>query len=995
MSGAAGLLYEIYWAQRFSLLLGVDVYSHAAVLTAFMGGLALGSHILGRRGDRLARPLAVYALLELGIAVLGLLVPVALTLAMGPMRWMYALTDGQPQAMMWFRFLVAVIILIIPTALMGGTLPVMTRVLRQRADRLGVVVGRLYAVNTIGAVVGIIAGGFILSEFLGLLGTNLTAVALNLAAAGLAFRVLKSRGFAAGLVVGEDVSTSDPASTEEEGAASSRKKSAAVKATQPDGRPSAPRMSAEAEASSRRLSFLIAVCAGLTGAAAMVTQIGWIRTITLMIGSSNYAFSLVVAVFLIGLSLGAWLVVRLVHWWSDAAVPWAFACLLTAVFSWITMWVLGGSPEVVSDVLQSLVAQGSSIPSIYLFLALLTFLVLGAPTVLLGTTFPLACETYAQRFQRGTARVTGALYAVNTVGAMLGSALGGLILIGLLGIQGTLNGAAVLYLLAGLMVAKVADPRERRRFPGVIGLTVCAAVTALVGSLSWNRAMLLSAPYHLQWSYVPKNLLYYREAPEATVAVDLHTLPDGTPNVALLINGKADATTAGDLGTQTLLAQIPMLLHGHAHDVAVIGLGGGNTLGSVLTHLVDSADMVELSQAVVDAVRPPDGSPGPFDEVNRRSLDDPRVRLIVGDGRNHLALTDRKYDVIISEPSNPWFAGVASLFTREFFQACRGRLNDDGVLCQWLQGYDMPVREFFRVLRTMRDVFDSVTVWTCTPPEGDFIIIAAPRARPALESVGQLMRQPSIRDDLARISITEPSGFWGLYMFDAADLGSIDGVGAFTDLRPNSDNWNKLGFTSVRALWQSSGYLPSRLWTRRTLPIPWIRPLGHGSPDHQRLIAGIQDQQDAFYLNALWTDTYSMAYGEAAHSLGRTWYRYSDFLAEISKYSSRNHPPTREEHKRSGREAAGRILAQITDASNPEDKRRAARRARVHALLASVADPDDGDNAALLAEAFWRLGRIDEAREKLKQAIALSAAIRPELKEALLPGEAASEPPQP
>ncbi len=981
LSGAAGLLYEIYWAQRFSLLLGVDVYSHAAVLTAFMGGLALGSHILGRRADRFARPLGVYILLELGIAAFGLLVPVALLLVTGPMRWMYTLTDGQPQAMTWFRVLIALIVLIVPTALMGGTLPVMTRVLRQQADRLGVVVGRLYAVNTIGAVVGILAGGFILSEWIGLMGTNFVAIALNLSAAGLAFKMLKSPAFAAGGDVAEGAFVLDPPAAVDEEEESKGKEEAEEKQVPTETAPQAWTYN-----SSPRVSTLIAVCAGLTGAAAMITQIGWIRTITLMIGSSSYAFSLVVAVFLIGLSLGAWLAVKLVRWWSDAAVPWAFSCLLTAVFSWITMWALGGSPDVVLSVLTSLTERESSILRIYLFLGLLTFLVLGPPTIMLGMTFPLACETYAQRFSRGTARITGALYAVNTVGAMLGSALGGLVLIGLFGIQGSLNAAAALYLVAGLIIATVANPTERKRFPGVIGLTTCGVAAAIVGSLSWSPKTLLSAPYAVEADYAPQELLYYKEAPEATVAVERQDLGDGVINIVLLINGKPDASTTGDVGTQVLLGQVPMLLHGNARDVNVIGLGAGVTLASVLTHPVESVDMVEISQAVVEAIRPADGSPGPFDYVNRRSLDDPRVRLIIGDGRNHLALTDRKYDVIISEPSNPWFAGVASLFTREFFQSCRDRLNDDGVLCQWLQGYQMPSEEFFRVVRTMGGVFGSVTVWACTPPAADYLVIATPQARPVLDSIAELMQQPTIRDDLARIAIKQPAHLFGLCILDAADLDSIEGVGAFSQLADNTDDWNKLAFKSIRALWRPELYsLSDQLWQRRTLPVSWTGPLEFDNPTHQPLIRGIQDLQDTMPLVILWDDTLAAPYGKAIRRLNASWLGHDVFLDEFKEHSTHSHQPTPEELKRTGARIARESLAQITDQSNAIDNQRAARRARVQALVALVADSQDADNGVLLAEALWRMGRMNDARAALRWAVAKSAAVRPELMEALLP----------
>lgn len=996
LSGAAGLLYEIYWAQRFGLLLGVDVYSHAAVLTAFMGGLALGSHLMGRWADRFTRPLGVYVLLEAGIALSGLMVPVVLPFALGPMRWMYAWSEGQPQAMMWFRFLIAFVVLIIPTALMGGTLPVMSRVLRHRGDRLGVVVGHLYAVNTIGAVLGILAGGFILSEWIGLQGTNFVAVALNLAAAGLAYSLFRNPAFAAAMAEPVEIAPAlDSASEVREGETHEGLELARADGAQTQSETMTAPIRESAVDSSYRAAFLIALCAGLTGAAAMITQLGWIRTITLMIGSSSYAFTLVVAVFLIGLSLGSWLVVRGVNWWSDAAVPWAYSCILTAIFSWITMWALGGSPGVVQQTLLSMYERDVSIPRIYTALGLMTFLVLAAPTIILGMTFPLACETYAQRFLRGTGRITGALYAVNTIGAMLGSTLGGLILIGLLGIQGSLNAAAALYLAAGLAIASVADRAERKRFPGVVGLTVFAAAAALLGSLSWSRETLMSAPYLLR-DYVPEKLLYYREAPEATVAVNVESLGKGRNNIALLINGKPDASSIGDLGTQVLLAQVPMLLHGKAQNVGIIGLGAGVTLSSALTHPVKTVDLVEISPAVVDAVRPPSGAPGPFDHVNHRPFDDPRVRLIIGDGRNHLALTDRKYDVIISEPSNPWCAGVASLFTREFFESCRGRLQDDGILCQWVQAYDLPIEELLRVIRTMGEVFDNVTVWGCPPIRADFIVIGTQRTSPSLGSVAELMQQPAIRDDLARISIANPAQFFGNFILDAAELDDVDGVRAMAELAANTDNWNKLAFTAVRALWQDQSLRPDVVfWDQRTLPLVWTGPLDIDDSAHQSLIRGIQDQQDATWLQIRWDETHAMTYGGTILQLGVTWVGYDDFLGEMKEHANCNHPPSPEELKSTSASIARESLAQITDQSDPHDAQRAARLARVHALIARQVNPRDGQNVALLAEALWRMGRMGDARTALKWALEQSATVRPELKEAILPEaeDSAPEPP--
>lgn len=995
MSGAAGLLYEIYWAQRFSRLLGVDIFSHAAVLTAFMGGLALGSQWLGRRADRFRRPLAAYAALELGIGVFGFLVPFALSAAMGPLRAAYAATDGDPTQMMWIRFAVALVILIFPTALMGGTLPVMTRALRQQADRLGEVVSRLYAINTLGAVAGILAGGFILSEWLGLSGTNYTAIALNLAAALVAYRLAATGEF--DTPAEPAFAGAGPAAPAVSGPALTPAPSAAMNPTfAVEGPMTRPVTS----------PWVVALAAGLTGAAAMITQVGWIRALTLSIGSSNYAFTLVVAVFLVGLSLGAWAVSRLVKLWKDAAVPWALSCLVTAFFSWIVMWLLGSAPDATLEVLLGLYNRGASVPRMYFMIGLLAFVVLALPTVLLGMTFPFACETFAQRFQRGTARITGSLYAMNTIGAMVGSALAGLVLIDLLGaapggnipsgrgggIQNMLHGAAILYMAAGLLVASFAERRERRRFPGLVAPTVACLAAGLVGSTPWDPKTMLSAPFMLQEDWKPNILDYYRESPEATVGVERIEY-EGGRNIVLLVNGKPDASTTGDLGTQVLVGQIPMMLHGSAKQAALIGLGSGASLYSILTHPVESVDMIELSQAVVDAVKPPDGSTGPFDVINFRALDDPRVKLIVADGRNHLALTDRKYDVIMSEPSNPWMGGIASLFTQEFFEACRERLNEDGVLGQWLQGYSLPPEEFYRVVRTMRSVFDSVTVWSSTPPAVDFVVVGTNRPRPVVDSITAQMQDQKIKDDLARISINSPGAFLGLCIVDADDLDNLKGIGALSNLRLNTDNWNKLGFAAMRALWQPfDESLGTELWMRRTHPQSWLGPLDNANPAHRALLSTIEDVQDSFYLKMLWDEENNAPFGNAARSLGTTWYEYAEFAEELRHGHG---TAANAKIKEGSTLAAQEALKAAEEATVSEERITAARRARVNALVASAADPADGNSLVLLARALILMGRTDDAKAKLNLAKMRSVTLTPELESLLTESSPAAPPPPP
>lgn len=825
-SGAAGLLYESYWSDRFSLLLGLDVYSQAAVLTAFMGGLALGSEWAARRGDASRRPWRAYALLELGIAACGLVIPLVIDLFEPFLRWVYQWSGAAPLPMLLARFAVAVLLILGPTALMGATLPIMALALRREGERLGTVVGRLYAMNTAGAVLGILSGGFILAEAIGLSGVNAVAVVLNVLAAGLALLAgARSRAGGAAVMAGGVAS----AAASDGNVGGVMRGVGATVAVGPGD------------------VACIAAGAALTGAGAMITQIGWIRILSLCIGSSSYAFSLIVAVFLVGLSLGAVVAARMMRRAGDAAVPWSVMCLLAAGLCLAVMLPLGMLPLRVEEIIGRLLLAFQSIPLAYTGIGVLVFGILLLPTLALGTTLPLACEAFAQRRGGGTARDSGALYAVNTLGAMAGSALGGLVLMNAFGMQGALRLGAALYACAALLAARVAKPARRPTFAAaLIGSAVLAAAAGFALAVPWDRAALIQGPYLLRGSRYDPKILYFRDAPEGTVAV-VETAQ--TKNIALVMSGKPEASTAieGDMPTQVMLGQLGGLLHGAPRSVAVIGLGSGVTLHSVLTQEVEQVECIELSQAVVDAVRPPDGSSGPFDAVNGRALDDPRVRLVIADGRNHLRLTTSTYDLIVSEPSNPWMGGVASLFTREFFVTCRERLRPGGILCQWLQAYALPPTEFCRVVQTVAEVFPSCSIWR-SQHENDYVLIATEAPRPALGHLARVLSRPGVKADLERFHVRNVPELLGLYIVDAASLrGRSLGPGEprFGTLRANTDDRNLLKYGAMRGLWMPGDLFPYQtLASYRALPLDWTGPLDRSDPEGRGLIEAIEDVQD-------------------------------------------------------------------------------------------------------------------------------------------------------
>ena len=292
---------------------------------------------------------------------------------------------------------------------------------------------------------------------------------------------------------------------------------------------------------------------------------------------------------------------------------------------------------------------------------------------------------------------------------------------------------------------------------------------------AWDRELLASGLYKyarqvpagadVEAALRAGTILYYREGATGTVSVKRLT-----GDLSLAIDGKVDASTAGDMITQKVLAHLPLLMHPSPRSVGIIGLGSGVTLGSALTHPVSAVDVIEISPEVVEASRY-------FEAENRHALDDPRTRLIVGDGRSHLALSSRQYDVIVSEPSNPWMAGVAALFTREFFTILRSRLSPGGLICQWAHTYDISPEDLRSIVATFVSVFPDGTMWLVG--NGDLLMVgtAGPLGS-ALERIESSWQRPGVAADLQSVAISAPFSLWSLFAGGGDELRAYAGDAA-------------------------------------------------------------------------------------------------------------------------------------------------------------------------------------------------------------------------
>jgi spermidine synthase len=753
-SGFAGLVYQVCWTRTLTLYVGHSTAAASAVVSAFLGGLACGAAIGGALASRWSRrgALAGYALLEVGVACAALLIPSALLALVPVLQRAYA--DGAPGLLFPLVRIAAAFLLVFgPAAALGATFPLAIRWFASAARDRAQATSALYALNTTGAAAGALLAGFVMIPQWGLARTTHAGVAASLLAAAIVGAIARRAG------------------DEETTAAHAPDRAAANRET-PRGRTRKQRRAAPVSgtrpASASAPRWLILTVLGLSGLAALVHEIAWTRVLTLVLGPTIYAFSATLAVVIGGVALGSALGTWVVGWTRHPAAWLATTlALAAATASWTSSLAGGAVPRLVA---QQIASANPAFTQLLLQGVLLAALLIVPTAVCFGAAFPLALAL-ADEPSGSAARRFGIVYAVNTLGAVLGALLAGFLLIPGIGLQGTLTVVAGCVVAAAILVAVFG--RLERRTRVAAGAIATIAVAAAAISPPWDRELLASGMY-MYAPFVPRSLdvetmlkagtlLYYREGAASTVSVKRLT---GTTTLA--VDGKTDASNRGDMLTQKLVAHLPLLLHPQPRRVAIVGLGSGVTAGAALTHPIEAADVVEISPEVVEASRF-------FETENRRALADPRLRLIVGDGRTHLSLTQSSYDVIVSEPSNPWIAGVASLFTREFFTAAKERLAADGVLCQWTNAYNISGDDLRAIVSTFVSVFPDATAWLVG--EDDVLLVGTRDGTAAarLPSIAGNWLRPGVADDLRQLGAIEPFELLSLYVAGPEELAAFAG----------------------------------------------------------------------------------------------------------------------------------------------------------------------------------------------------------------------------
>jgi spermidine synthase len=735
ITGFTGLVYQVTWQRYLATLLGSHAEATAAVLGLFLGGLSIGYAVFGAVTSRLVeraasrgdgpRLLLVYGAVEASIGVWALAFPLLFAGVQGLSLWL-PLEGGFVTDVLLCALLIAP-----PTILMGGTIPVLTQALSHAVRDASRIHALVYGLNTVGAFAGTLTAGFWLLAWLGL-GKTLVAMAVLNLLAGLAFALL-------------------------------------------DRRDATPRPEAMTAAVAERVEGFAsyAAVALLSGFAMMTLEVVLIRFGGLSLGSSEYSFSMVVAVFVLCIAIGSLLVSVMPR--IPTGLLLGNQILLVAIL--VALYRVMPDLPYAAYVLRTIFTRADAAFHPFYLLSFLGLLaVIGLPVALSGATLPLVFD-HVRRRHGDLGAVAGRLYSWNTIGSLAGALLGGYALLFWLDLHHVYR-IAVGALALGVVLL-VLQLRGRAIAAGLGAAAVAFAL--LLGFAPWPSEHLSAGLYRarelnarsyagadtlLDWVWAEREILFYDDDPTTTVSVVEVADDDGSYRF-LALNGKPDSATRLDTITTGLLAHLPALFAESPRRGFVIGFGTGVTAGEL-------AQLDSIEEVVVAEISPGVVRAAPyFAEANHDALEHPKVRVVRSDAYRALLRGDHRYDVITSEPSNPWVTGVEMLYSREFLEAARGRLEPGGVYCQWLQQYELDTESLLLVLRTYASVFPHVAIWYGMGPDLLLLGFEDPDAAVDVERLAARAALPDYAEGLRRAGI---ESFPALLAHELLPLGVVHAV---------------------------------------------------------------------------------------------------------------------------------------------------------------------------------------------------------------------------
>ncbi|MFQ5441951.1 MAG: fused MFS/spermidine synthase [Thermodesulfobacteriota bacterium] len=757
MTGLTGLVYELVWIRLLILAFGSTQFAITTVLVTFMAGLALGSLIFGRVVDRRPVPLMVYALIEVALGLYCVLSPEVFLIV----RDLYVSFSGGGAGMEYAgfeftQFILSFSALIIPTTLMGGTLPVLVKYLASSSGRVGFHTAIPYAVNTIGAVIGCLAAGFFLLYFLGLKTTLYTAGAVDILVGVLIFIIFRSGQRASALSAAAGPSSVHTLAAEEpsEGV--------------------------------WNLNLMIMASFALSGFCSLAYEVLWTRVFALVLGSSVYAFTVMLATFLAGIGLGSILFASLVDRLKRPLVWFGILEAVIGFTSLFSIFIYKELPFIFYN-LKAAFAQKFLFFHILQFALCATIMLI--PTLSMGAIFPLVGRIYTKELKT-VGRNIGELYFFNTAGAIFGSFVGGFILIPLYGVQTGVVITTALNIMIAVVILNFTD--MRLAFRGAVTVSLLAVFSVAALSLPpWERTVMTTGFYvnavekkdvdFIRKGEGAERLLYYREGINAVITVRERHENNKTIRT-YQANGKQEAFSINGRPPEgwSVLGHIPILLHkGVPGEALLVGLGAGVTLGAMEYYPLKNLDVIEIEKAVVEAA-------GFFKEANNNALSDPRVKLHIADGRSFLFAGKKKYDVIVSAVSDPWITGVANLFTYEYFNALSKSLKDDGTVALWFQNYRTTPEELKIGLNTFAAAFPYLSIWFHYTDALDLVVIGTKRPQKIdMKDLRGWFADAEVKRGLSLVGINRPVDLFGLFLIGNTDLRRYTGVTPLnTDERP-------------------------------------------------------------------------------------------------------------------------------------------------------------------------------------------------------------------
>ena len=715
LSGATSLIYQVLWTRLLTLTFGVTTLAISTVLTSFFGGLALGSFFGGRWADKHGDGFKWYGVAEIIIGVYALLFMTLL----GANNFIYVklaqLLNTGFYGQNLIKFILAAILLIIPTTMMGATLPILSRTLADRWSRFAKDIGNLYAVNTTGAVIGAILTAFVLIPTFGIEAIIYTVGVVN-------------------IVMGAVAVYSNRFVTEAASADGFDEVSGAVSNSSSE---------ASAEEISPGFARLIILGFAASGFTALAYEVIWSRVLGFILTGTVYAFATVLAVFLTGIAVGSFVVSRYIDRLSSVGKTvnlLAMVEVLIGLTSTALIILYAMMPEF--DFYHRITATQNFTEFIYLNF-MTSFILLFIPAFLFGTTFPLVCKIYS----RSTGRVgesIGNVYSLNTVGGILGSFAGGFLLIHFMGMQTSLLLMGAINVLIGILFFLYNPLSVKSRSYIYTGVTVGAAIViTLLLPANMPRAL------HESLLRPGERMLFYAEGPSATVMI---AEKEGAglkfSNKRLWVNGNM-ATAAYYEGLQINRFQgvLPFLMHPDPKELLVICFGSGTTFGTLSQFDVERVDNVDIAKTVIK------GAPF-FKSENRDVINNPVSNIIIDDGRSYLEVTDKKYDVITEEPMHPSLAGVVNLYTTEYYELAKRHLKPGGIMSQWIPLYNLSVEDVRMLVKTFQSVFPHTTIWIAS--SDIFMIGSEEKQTVDYQRILDRLKKPNIKKLLTEIDLEEP-----------------------------------------------------------------------------------------------------------------------------------------------------------------------------------------------------------------------------------------------